>query len=305
MTADELLLSVKRRAFVPTSQVTFTDAEILSIADEAMQEVIVPAIMSVREEFYVIPWDQPIVGGSAVSGTAYRVPSRAVGSKVRTVSLVDADGKETHLTRLDPNDLEFAPAGFYVQGGYVVLFSTQGPLLGTYLRMRVYVRPGALVITSDTTNVRTVASKTSSTLTHSGAWAWVVNGNAVDVIRATNPFDLVMLEAAVSGISTATFTPLAGDTGLAKSTADVSSGVDWVCLTGYTPVVQAPTEAHPVLAQAVAVKLMEALGDAEGMGAAQGKLDESIARMVDLLSVRTDGSPKKVVNRFSPYRRRW
>ena len=52
-TTEDLLDKIKRRSFIPVSQSTFTDAEILKIATEEMVGIIVPTILNAREEYYV------------------------------------------------------------------------------------------------------------------------------------------------------------------------------------------------------------------------------------------------------------
>lgn len=60
---------------------------------------------------------------------------------------------------------------------------------------------------------------------------------------------------------------------------------------------QLPKELGPVLAQAAAVKIMEALGDRGGIGPSQVKLQELLTQMVHFLTPRADTAPKKIVNR--------
>jgi hypothetical protein len=77
---------------------------------------------------------------------------------------------------------------------------------------------------------------------------------------------------------------------------------DWVCLAGETVNPQLPVELHPILAQRVAVKLLEGMGDSNNLQLAQGKLKEAEAAVLGLISNRVEGEPQKIVNPFSPLR---
>jgi len=71
---------------------------------------------------------------------------------------------------------------------------------------------------------------------------------------------------------------------------------DWVGLQCQSPVAQIPRELQPVLAQAVAVKCLEALGDRQGMQVAEAKLQQIFdATKNNLLTPRTRGEPRKIV----------
>jgi hypothetical protein len=51
MTSDDLLESVKRKISFPSSQSTFTDADILAFANEELMISQVPSVMSFHEEY--------------------------------------------------------------------------------------------------------------------------------------------------------------------------------------------------------------------------------------------------------------
>ena len=65
---------------------------------------------------------------------------------------------------------------------------------------------------------------------------------------------------------------------------------------------QLPTELQSVLAQRTAVKLLEALGDSEGMKMAQQELDRMEQNSMSLIDNRVEGAPQKINNKKSPLR---
>lgn len=84
---------------------------------------------------------------------------------------------------------------------------------------------------------------------------------------------------------------------------------DYIMKAEETIIPQLPTELHPILAQRVAVKMLEALGDTEGMQNAQKELERMEYNAQTLIDNRVEGSPQKVRNmhsilRSSLYRRR-
>ena len=60
-TVSDLLDNVYRRGFIPDSQGTFTEAEILTIASEELRSLIQPEILNSNEEYYVYHKDINIV----------------------------------------------------------------------------------------------------------------------------------------------------------------------------------------------------------------------------------------------------
>lgn len=74
---------------------------------------------------------------------------------------------------------------------------------------------------------------------------------------------------------------------------------DYMALRGESPFAHIPVEGYPLLEQAVVVKVLEGLGDREGMAAAQTKLSELVQLFPDLITPRVDGNPQKIINRNS------
>jgi hypothetical protein len=103
---DDFIESVKKRATVPTSQITFTDDDIIRFANEDMDENMTPLVMSVREEFYVTDAElTPEEVGN--NEKRVEVPERAFGSKVRLVSPINGGITQQPLSVLPLEHVAF------------------------------------------------------------------------------------------------------------------------------------------------------------------------------------------------------
>ena len=71
-TVDSLVTKLRNRYINPNSQSLFQDADVVSLLDDELRSTIIPVITSVREEFWVKTYDQPITGAAN-----YTIPSNA------------------------------------------------------------------------------------------------------------------------------------------------------------------------------------------------------------------------------------
>jgi len=255
-TTANLLTSIERQSFAPANQNTFATSDILSLADEVLQTTILPAILDVREEYYVTYADQSIVANTAT----YQIPARAIGMTVREVHLVGSDGAVRNLTRTSMDQLHLrqttatsTPSAFYLVGDTITLSPTPGSSTGS-LRVYYALRPGALVETSaaavisainTTTNVVTVSSIPST-------WA---TGTLIDTIAATGSQRYMQTDAGptISG-SDLTFSSL--PSGLAVG--------DYLAVAGQSPLVQLPPDFRAVLASLTAAEMLLGMNQPSG-----------------------------------------
>lgn len=283
MDTTALLASVRQRAMLPDSpSAGTTDTDLLRYATEELQSRLTPWLLRVREEYLVDTQETAVVAGQA----AYRVPSRAVGGKLRDVVLVRGRNLRS-LPRLAPEDVEFLPeAGqpqaFLMRGANVVLVPAPDSA-GDTLRLTYHRRPARLVLPEE---VATASSVVGDAVTATGTLpAGFTNGALVDVVRGTSPFEVVAAGVALADVGVTTFT-----------LSDVEAG-DYVCLTGTSPVPQVPEELHVLLAQQVAAKVLEALGDDAGLQRARAVLADAEGLALAAVSPRVEGEPKLIVTR--------
>lgn len=74
---------------------------------------------------------------------------------------------------------------------------------------------------------------------------------------------------------------------------------DYVCLANESIIPQIPPDLHNALAERTAARILAAIGDTEGLGVANAKLQEIEMRQGTLLDGRVEGSPQKVTARHS------
>lgn len=145
---NALIKSITRRAFIPSSQETFTDEDFLEMATEEVNLGLVPLIQRMHEEHLVYFVDLPISDNIK----NYPIPSRAHGNKLRDVALVDENGNIFEMHRYSLSEIsDFSNVtsyvnnrGFYLQNNEVILSNFE-PRVGESLRMYFYMRPNMLV----------------------------------------------------------------------------------------------------------------------------------------------------------------
>jgi hypothetical protein len=288
-TTVELLASIKRRANIPSASGVFGDAELLAMASEELRTYIVPLVLKHREDYWLTYSDTTLT-----TSTTYPLPVRAIGGKLSELSVLDSSGREHNIPRVSPSDLEGATAGFYMDGVGVRLYlrDNQSPTaIGVTLRQRYYLRPSTLVAT---TSAATVVSG-SGPWTLSGGYATLTTPGTYDCIQAGSPFGVrqVSFAGAMTGAS------------LAAATLTAVSAGDWISNADESPVVQAPVEFHDLLAQKVAVKVLESKGMTEKLTSAREELGRMETDASNLITPRVDGEPKRAVARGGLFRLRW
>jgi hypothetical protein len=284
--SQRLLDSIRIRAALPVSQASFLDADLLALADEETADLIVPHILATREDFFMGYTDF-----AAVNGGRYRIPARAIGNKLRGATLVQADGYETPLPRSREDRVAYTRAVVsYLDGPFLVLKNaSQAPTI----RLWYYVRPSSLVLPEAVGIVSAIDTGTNTVTLSATPPASFVQGVACDFYKAISPFDTTARDVAITGVAT-------NDITFASLPTDLEVG-DHLALAGQCSIPQMPSEFHPVLAQAVAVKALESIGDVEALGASQGKLGEAMKAAIGLISDRDENAPQTIVPYGSPW----
>lgn len=318
-TSDALINDIKRRTFMPISQITYSDEDILDFADEEIQIGIVPLLMSVRED-YLVTYKEDTINADQV---AYNMHKRAIVQKLKDVTIVDPNSDpvnevEVSIPRIQsdqaPNRLNYNYSGFYVRNNKVILQNpTNYP--GYKLRQYYFLRPSKLVTTIDACQITRVGPDTNSPalaanqvevgLIPSDFGTGASFNQTVDIVRNNPGFEILSMDAEATFNTNTLIITFPSLTSLPE---ELEVG-DWVCLAGETAVPQIPVELHPVLAQRAAIKILEGMGDATNLQLAQGKLKEMEKAVLGMLSNRIEGEPQKVINPFSTLRlypwRRW
>jgi hypothetical protein len=147
----DLIRSIKRRAFIPSSQETFTDEDLLEMATEEVNLGLVPLIERMHEEHLIYYVEVDI----QLNKKRYAIPSRAHGNKLRDVALVDENDNVFEMHRYSLSEISdftnttayINSRGFYLENNDIILanFDTN---IGQKLRLYFYMRPNVLVLES-------------------------------------------------------------------------------------------------------------------------------------------------------------
>jgi len=292
-TSTKLIEGVKRRAMIPGDNATFNDADFLEIMNEELMLGLLSTILKVHQEFYVYTDEQTLSSGT----TSYPISYRAIGSKLRNVSLKDGSGNIQQLTRVEPEDAgKFTNQGntFYLKNDKVVFTST--PQSGT-LQMDIFLRPNQLVATSRAATILSIDSDTGIITFSSNVPSHFASGIKYDFISKNAPCKTLAYDITASGKSNTTLT---------FTTTDIPDDLvvgDYITIAEETIVPQMPVEMIPILEQRAAIYCLESLGDFEAMKKAEDKLLKMEYNVNTLIDNRTEGNPQKANNTNSLLRR--
>jgi hypothetical protein len=294
-TATDLIASVKRRAGIPAAQATYTDAEILTICNEEMSSFMVPLVMKEREDY----WQTSVDFTISSTVTQYRIPERAIGSKLREVKIVNANGTESNIPRLLVANEGTDSYGFRVDGNVLTLrtgIANNPTLLGNTLRVYFYNRPNDIVTVAECGAITGTTPGTKA-IALAAAPAAFTGKTSFDLIRGVPGFESLSVDAA--GSITSTTVTLTN-----ALPADLAAG-DYVCLPHQTPVPQIPPELHPLLAQKAACRVLEGKGMYEKLKSLREELAVMEVNARAMLTPRVDGEAPRAVVRSGLFRLRW
>lgn len=309
LTSTTLIESIKRRASIPISQNTFTDEDLLAIANEEIFIGLVPSILQVHEEYFVTSENIDIVSNKA----NYPIPSRAIGNRLRQISYRDTSGNVYEMTRIQPelryddqhNQVTNAVYRFMVKNNEAVLIPSPSVQTVGGLEMSFFIRPNVMV-TEDRVGIITDIDRNTGIVTLEDFPKAFAASNLYDFIRIPSPHRIITYDVAIVTLDPVTKTVTFD---IADIPEDVNVG-DSVMLAGETFVPNVPTDLHVVLAQRVATRCLEAMGDTQGLANANTKLQEMEFKTAEIIDNRVEGSPQKIVNRNNILRmgkigRRW
>lgn len=297
-TTTELLNTIKKRAFLPISQETFSDTDLLEMASDELHSQVVPEVLATREEWYVTPYQVTLLG----SETSVDIPSRAIGGSLREVTFSQGS-VEFSLARLSLEDkADFSAGGtghisaFYIQGNQIMLFGSQAGTLNLYFNCR----PGALVATTAAASIVSSAPLTKMITVDSVPASWAT-GTVIDVVKRKPHFEYKNLSLTIVNIAGFVIE-------VAEAISETISVGDWVTLEDTSPAPQIPLEWFPFLAECVVMQVFLSQGDKEAADQAEKKMEKLKKSALSLMAPRVQGEAKKTVppkNRGGLYDTRW
>lgn len=297
ITTTEFLASVKRNVTMPTSQIRFDDDDMLAIADEQMQTLMLPTITSLRSEFFVVKKYVPL----AASQNQYKIPYRSIGRTLREIKVTDSSTAPTVVYTIPfvvPEDTQYFlynntvgdTRAYTVRGDNIVILPTPGTAPTQVLEFYYELAPSKLVTA---TEAGTVVSAASGVVTIDAAVTGFATGQTMDLIDGQSGNTVIGIDLVNTSVSGTTITFASGDMPSAPNALKVG---DYVALSGETPVLQIPNECFFVLVQATCCKLLEAQGDFEGLQAAEAKLAKYIESMQQTLTPRVEANVPTISN---------
>lgn len=292
-TTTEFIASVKRRAAIPTSQSTYTEAGILAIGDEELRSDLLPLIMKSQEGYYDFDVD------TSVNATGvYEIPTRAVGGKLVNAALIDGSQRvdlayltEDSLGRLDET---YGSPGFYIKRNQVYLVPADVGL--PTFRQTIILRPGQLVVTSAAAQITAIDTGTGTlTFTSGTIPATFTTALTYDFIQQNPHFDHIEIDKTSPSITSTTMV-------FSSLSARLAVG-DWVAIAGQSPIVQVPVEIQPLLIQETVNTILRGQGDLEKLAAGEKKSERMEKSTTNLYTPRVEDEGKKLVNKTGILRR--
>ena len=306
VTTDEVLAGVKRRAVVPTNQITLDDADIIKLIDDVIKVHVVPMVDSVNGEFFVTSEQTAVVAGQS----NYTIPYRAIGRSLRDLKIVDTVNSDTRdCPYIAPEDIQYyentaLEYGHYFKGDEIYLVPD---VASTYtgndaLQIWYKIRPSALVKLSNAAKVSSVSSP-DVVVESVGD---IVTGSVIDFIKGKSGNKIKGVDKSVVNVAGTTLTFAAADL-----PTDLEAG-DYISLQGTSPVItMIPDECSPWIERLGAREVLLAIGDDVGADKLAPGIAQERENLLMLLEPRNKGEPRVMINRHGLvrgskfYNRRW
>lgn len=328
-TVQALIESASRRGNIPDTQMNYVLEDFLDVMYEELNAFALPILHARRDDYYLeeltfqMATPDIYVGdsqSSIIRHPAWRLPDWAMANTIRDVQGISSGGTFYNIGRIVMDDVpNMIGTGWYFYGNYIVYQQNNAvaAALPVALRCVCHVKPNLLV-----SHLRTFQEQ----LNLPTALPVTFPVQITDVLSPTQiytappadfnaPYDAFTLDhySNRSGyeIKNRNLTVQIGGSGVSALTFATAPRVafevgDWLSLSGYSPVVPLPDELHPLLAQRLVVKFLEAQGEESQLQQARQSLDEMTRQVPLLIQPRAEGKPKKLAPRLGLWRRwRW
>lgn len=298
MDTTELLASIKRRANIPDNQNTYTNADLLAMANEELISHVVPFFMRLHEDHLLFEEDVALVA----SQSDYKIPYRAVGNKIRDLQYKDSNGSFREMTKTGVGsrpDLQYSFSvsdiySYFPKAGKVVLIPSVGTSVTGSLNFTYYLRPAELVLTSRVGVITAIDTDTGE-VTVSTLPTHFSTSLEYDFYSVESPHLPLAIDKSISALDSTngilTFTA-------SDLPSDLQVG-DHVAKANESCIPQIPSDLHTMLASRVAELILDVQGDEAGLKSNKLRNNEYELKANTLIDERVDDSPTKLVNRNS------
>lgn len=327
----ELIQRVKSRISLPDNDDRFTPSEIVDTMNDVMEEFVIPELMKYMEEYLIVKQVVKLRTNGVENFPDYLIPlpTRAYGLTLRNVKYRSQGDTEPHqninVPYISPEDEEFRQGdrfinfrghtlGFYFQGPAIKLIGNPVTLDGE-LELSFVLKPSKLVLrTTEFATVNNLTVQSSHLRVNStgiGAQFDAFLGSAstklVDILhiptghiisfdqkaaRVGANYDLLDLPSAeLKNISKyqSGGLPLNASQGFTSELHLVPAGQSQFS--------HLPKEYDNLLIYATCGRILEALGDVEGLSVNNSQMDKVVQSIKSAYGKRSQGEGKKITNR--------
>lgn len=305
MTVSELLKSIKSRMMLPEANSTFSDDDLISFMNEEMLIGLVPSILQMKDDYLTAKYIAPIQSPQV----KYPLPERALGNKLRDMSYSSDGINEYEMTQIN-SDEKYSGVGmttntgymrqFYMQGDSIVLYPDINSTVQGFLYFYYYMRPNTLVKDAAVATITSINRTTGAIVVDKVPTTYKID-LTFDFVKRNSPHSIMTkidgtpaIDVAVTNIQSSAKTITVSDVSFIPNNLQVG---DYISIAGESCIPNVPTELHMVLAQRVACRVLEAIGDTAGLANANQKLQDMEGKTAVLLDNRVEGAVHKVKNR--------
>ena len=300
-TAQELIKAVRDTGMVPNTGSTGTeDDDLLDYIDQAIATILLPRVLAIREEFCLKRVRIPLVSGTAL----YRVPHRAVYSKIRDVFYVDSDESREVLMKYAQEDVVHIrhdgaldnPEGFVMEGDYIHLLPDQNTSFSGYIEVIFYMRPSDML---KTTSAGVVSSVVGKVITCTGDVSTLFSaGDKIDIHSPYSGADQKFWDLTVSTVNVADVTVLEDIDGTTYGT-HAAAALDYVVPAEMCAIPPLPRDLHNMIARAAAVYIAESIGDAQAIQFHGALLNQNLNDCFKAMENRVESKPMRITGKNS------
>lgn len=304
LTTDKLVKSVVRRASLPTNRNTLTNQDIADILNEELDIRLCSYLMTNHEEYLINYIDYPI--DLLTTNFIFKIPTRAIGNKLRMVSYVDSNNANINLTRIEPEIVAYYQSSgtqefcYFIENDNIRLINRSTITNAALLRMSYALSPSQLVL-DKFAGVITALDPNTGIIQVDKIPDNFFDGGLFEFTAGYTPNKLIKFDVPLLAINTTTremtFNPASLlNTDFQISILNIRVG-DFVTVSGESIVPQGiPTELHPLLAEMAANHCIRAQGDAQAIANSNESLITMTLGANNLIGNRVDGSPQKINN---------
>lgn len=300
---SDLLTKVRLYGRLRDTDVDYTDANLLAIADDLITSKFSEVMAGARQGHWLASEDSTITAAQS----DYRLPKRALADCIVDVNVVDAQGVARPLAGPLPQSeigtytiaTSGTPHAFAVVGNVVRLLPTPSVTQDT-LRIRYLIRRSKLVTVASAGLITAINTGTRVVTCSSVPASWTTSSR-FDFVQAEPGFEHLGTDRTISAVVTGASGTL---TFSATLPTDLAVG-DYVALRWQTPVVQLPDEMHGALANLVASHVLIQTGDRSGAEMLDGNGGTQLDSGQRMVSPRVSSRPEVIRHQPLVRRSRW